>query len=139
MTHTDDIRFDDPVTDLLFRALVQARAARRLLEDDIPLLIPHTRRSFAASIAGRCTGDGLFDGAFERDLDAFIAQLDTQVAAETRVEIQCDPDTGVSWEDPHLTPTGDILQRAATTLRRLRTTLDVIADAATAEVMRGGF
>lgn len=139
MTHPTDTRFDDPVTDLVFRALVQARAARRLLEEDLPPLLAHTRRPFAAHIARRCTGDALFDDAFGRDLDAVIAQLDTLLAAETRIEVHCDPDTGTTWEDPRQTPDGETLDHVATALRRLRATLDAVADARTAETVRNAF
>lgn len=136
MTHSTDIRFDDPITDLVFHALVQARAARRLLEDDIPPLLAHTRRPFAAHIARRCAGEALFDDAFGRDLGAFIAQLDTLLMAETHVEVHCDPDTGVSWEDPRHTPDGETLDHVAAALRRLRATLDAVADARAAETLR---
>lgn len=139
MTKPDDIRFGDPITDLVFTALRQARAARNALEHDLPLILPHTSRPFAAGIARRCTGDGVFDSAFAHDIDAFIRQLEDQIAVETHVEVHCDPDTGLSWEDPHLTQAGETLDRAAKALRRLRSTLESVADARTAEAMRCEF
>jgi len=138
MTKPEDIRFDDPITDLLFAALRQARAARHALEYDTPLLLPHTSRPFAAAIARRCNSEEVFDAAFARDLDALISELEDQVATETQIDGHCDPDTGFSWEDLHRTPNGYTLQRAAIALRKLRATLDAVADACAAEVIRGG-
>lgn len=139
MTKPEDIRFNDPITDLLFTALRQARAAHRALAHDMPLLLPHTSRPFAASIARRCNAEQVFDAAFARDLDALISELEDQVATETHVDGHCDPDTGFSWEDLHRTQSGEALDRAATALRKLRATLDAVADAKTAEEMRCQF
>lgn len=136
MTQLRDPRFGEPLTDLVFTAIGHARAVRATLDTDLPLLLPHTRRPFVASIARRCDGRALFSPDLHRDLSALIGQLDDAIAAGTQTEIHCDPDTGATWEEPHRTEGVETMDRARRRLRILRDTLDTLADACDAETIR---
>lgn len=139
MTHTPDIRFEDPITELLFAAFGQARAARKLLEHDLLPLLAHTRRPFAAALARRCVAEHLFAPDVLRDLDVFLGQLETAVAAGTHTAVNCDPDTGATWDDEYRTDDARTLAKAAAILRKLISTLERVDDAKQAETVRAMF
>ncbi|MGS4947523.1 hypothetical protein ACVDG3_18765 [Meridianimarinicoccus sp. RP-17] len=139
MTHAPDIRFEDPITELLFSALGQARAARKLLEHDLLPLLAHTRRPFSTALARRCVPEQMFAPEFLRDLDAFLSQLDAAVAAGTHTAVHCDPDTGTTWDEEYRTDDANALAEAAACLRALISALERVEDAKQAEAVRGLF
>lgn len=84
----------DRLTFLASVAFGQARIVQMLLENPVMLALDPTQRTFAENLSRRISRDKIFDEAFVRDLDAFVAFIQQLVADGTTVGWEGDEHNG---------------------------------------------